>query len=300
MTAAGGPFSGSGVAASVTIDGKAAGAGDRGGPSLEGVTPTLTYFAKSAGSTTNLGAAPPVATGTYFVIAFFPGSADYASTQSAPVDFTITRGSAAVVLTTSTDAAVFGQPVDLVATVQTTGGTPDGDVRFFDGETLLSSSRVDRSGRARVTISSFALGTHSVTASYDGGNNFLDATSRPNSVLVSAARTKLVFMPHAVMRKKQLLSVALTALVEPIAPGGGIPTGTVTFMFKKRTLGTANLTGGKATLTLNAKTVLNKTITVRYSGAQLFSPSTLTLRKTIQQSLKTVARPVTALLERTT
>ena len=52
-----------------------------------------------------------------------------------------------------------------------------------------------------------------------------------------------VLVPHAVLKRKKVVAISLTAEVEPVAPGGGVPTGVVTFMFKKKTLGTAVLTG---------------------------------------------------------
>ena len=71
---------------------------------LEGVTPTLTYYAGSGGAGANLGGEPPKAPGTHSVIASFVGSADFAPTQSAPVDFTISRGEVAVVLASTASA----------------------------------------------------------------------------------------------------------------------------------------------------------------------------------------------------
>ena len=67
-------------------------------PELEGVAPTLTYYAGSGTSGTNLGSAAPSAAGTYTVVARFPGSADYAAAQSNPATFVIAPDAAAIVL----------------------------------------------------------------------------------------------------------------------------------------------------------------------------------------------------------
>jgi hypothetical protein len=76
-----------------------------------------------------------------------------------------------------------------------------------------------------------------------------------------------------------LTSVSLDATVEPLAPGAGVPTGTVTFklvpMHKKSTLlGTLKLDAGSAALRVNPADLGGKSITVliTYSGCTDFQP----------------------------
>ena len=81
-------------------------------------------------------------------------------------------------------------------------------------------------------------------------------------------------MPHAVLKgKKKLSAIGLTAEIEPVAPGGGVPTGRVTFEFVRhgnkvtvKTLGTAELRDGEATLTFKPNLVPKEPLTVVYSG----------------------------------
>jgi hypothetical protein len=69
-------------------------------------------------------------------------------------------------------------------------------------------------------------------------------------------------------------SVGLTADIEPLAAGGGVPTGLVTFEFvtklrKKvsvKTLGTVDVSGGKATLTFKLNPLLEMPLRIVYSG----------------------------------
>ena len=83
---AGGIFNGMPFSATATV----AGANGAAGASLEGVTPTLTYYTGRQVSGTGSVTAPTAA-GTYTVVASFAGSADYAAAQSAPVSFQITQ-----------------------------------------------------------------------------------------------------------------------------------------------------------------------------------------------------------------
>src|SRR5262249_27966968 len=63
------------------------------------------------------------------------------------------RVATATSLSADLDAAVFGQPVDLTATVTSAKGTPTGTVTFFDGGTVLDEVALDPSGRAVLTRS---------------------------------------------------------------------------------------------------------------------------------------------------
>jgi hypothetical protein len=90
------------------------------------------------------------------------------------------------------------------------------------------------------------------------------------------------------------VSLNLTAEVEPLAPGGGVPTGTVSFMMKKKRLGTAILSGGQATLAVKPGSVLNKSISIIYSGASEFRPASLTTTKLTSPSLAAVPHPLLA------
>ena len=205
VSARGGTYTGAPITATATVtgvDGTAA-------ASLEGVTPTLTYYAGSGTSGTDLGAAAPSAVGTYTVVASFPGSADYAPTQSAPATFVIapviTRSTAAVALTSSASTAVFGQAVTFVATVSSSAGTTGGTVTFFDGTTPLATVTLNGSGQATLSVNSLALGSHAITATYNGAAGLPGPSSSATTESVRPAATAIVLVPHAVLKGKKTL-----------------------------------------------------------------------------------------------
>ena len=169
----GGTYTGAPIAATATVTG----VGGTATPDLEGVTPTLTYYAGTGTSGTDLGSAAPSAAGTYTVVARFPGSADYAAAQSKPATFVIAPAAATIILTSSSSSPVYGQAVTFVATVNSAGGTPVGTVTFADGTTPLATVPLDGSGQAAVTISTLSLGSHAITATYNGGTDFLGVKS---------------------------------------------------------------------------------------------------------------------------
>src|SRR5207245_9530212 len=73
---------------------------------LEGVTPTLTYYAGTSASGTPL-PSPPSQAGTYTVVATFAGSQNYAPAQSSPVTFSILA--APLVVTANNASKIYGQ-----------------------------------------------------------------------------------------------------------------------------------------------------------------------------------------------
>ena len=270
VSAPGGTYTGAPIAATVTVTGVDGTANS----DLEGETPTLIYYPGSGTSGTNLGSTAPYAAGTYTVVARFAGSADYAAAESKPATFAIAPARATIAVSSSSASPVYGQAVTFVATV-TSAGVPGGTITFADGTTPLATVPLDDSGQAALTISTLSLGSHVITATYNGDPDSLGAKSDTAAESVSPAATAIVLAPHAVLKgKKTLKAVELTAAIEPVAPAGGVPTGQVIFEIVKRhgkktqvtKLGTAAVSGGAATLTLKRNVVLNETLTIVYSG----------------------------------
>ena len=217
-------------------------------------------------------------------MAAFPGNVDYSAILSTPLSFTIGRGAAKLSLASSGGSAVYGQPVSFLATVGAGAGTPGGTVTFPDGATRLATVPLDGSGTATFTTSALSLGSHSITATYSGDADFLGVQSAPYSETVAQTGTEVVVLENSVFKNKKLMSVRLTAEIKPLAPGGGVPIGEVTFEVvtttKKNvnvtTLGTAAISGGEATLRLKANKVPQQGITIVYSGDANDKASTVT------------------------
>ncbi len=230
---------------------------------------------------------------THEVEAVYSPTGNFLASASGTVSHTVNQGTAAVALASSAGSAVYGQSVTFTATL--TGGATSGTVTFSDGGTPLGSVALDGSGRAALTTSALALGSRSITATYGGDADLLAATSGPASVSVSQAGTQVVLLPHAALKKKKVVSLGLEATIEPLAPGGGVPTGTVTFELKQKRkvkiLGTVSLVDGEARLAVKPKGVLKKSITILYGGDADFQSSTMALALA-PSSLTRMARPI--------
>jgi Bacterial Ig-like domain (group 3) len=236
-----------------------------GGVSLSGGVATFATKALGVGSHT--------ITAVYNGDTNFTGSQgnDSASPQVVNKDATI------AVVGIDVNPSVFGQVVTMTATVHAAApgaGSPTGNVTFLDGSATLGTASLDASTRATFSTSALSQGNHSIQAAYGGDGNFTGSTSRVYGEPVNRAATT-VAITSSTLSSVRGQSVALTATISPLAPGGGTPTGTVTF-FDGNVPISSNLnvkSAGKAILSTTGLSVGTHTITAMYSGDTNFQAS---------------------------
>jgi hypothetical protein len=202
-------------------------------------------------------------------------------------------------LSTSTATAVAGQPVTLTATVTSNAGVPTGTVTFLDGTTVLGTARIGNAGQASIKVN-LGVGSHNLIASVAGTGNF-DGGFGLASLTVNRASTTLG-LSSSVNPAGVGQAVTFTATVGIIAPGAGVPTGTVTFRDGNSViLGTAPVgRDGTATFTTSFAAAGSHAITAAYNGDSNFEVSrqglTEQVNATTRQtttSLLTSANPAT-------
>jgi probable HAF family extracellular repeat protein len=177
----------------------------------------------------------------------------------------------------SVNPSVYGQQVnftDALSSCAASSLTPTGTASFNDGSTTMGSIPVS-SGTAAFGTSALSVGSHNITASYSGDNNF-GADTSPVLIQVvnqAATATTLTVSPNT-FNVGFAQSIALTATAGAVAPGTGLPTGTVTFSDGTTSLGTAAVNNsGTATLTTSSLASGNHSITASYSGDGNFTAS---------------------------
>ncbi|MGA7402848.1 MAG: FG-GAP-like repeat-containing protein [Candidatus Sulfotelmatobacter sp.] len=100
---------------------------------------------------------------------------------------TVQKAGTTTALTSSATSSTLNQSVTFAATVSpSTSGQPTGTVTFSDGTTPLGSPALS-GGVASLSISTLAIGTHTITASYSGDGNFNVSTSSVVNLVVAAA-----------------------------------------------------------------------------------------------------------------
>ena len=194
--------------------------------------------------------------------------------NTSPPPSTAAPAATSTSLAADTTAAVFGQPVALTASVTSSGGMPTGTVTFRDGSMVLGAVAVDPNGQATLVVP-FGVGSHSLTASFAGVAPFTASSSAALTETVTRAATTTTLAVDEIAGPSV---VQLTATVAAVAPGAGLPTGTVTFLDGNTVLGTGTLdANGQASLLLESGLAPGtNSLTAAYGGDGSFLASTST------------------------
>ena len=198
---------------------------------------------------------------------------EYGSFVILPVTLSVqtSQTETATSLSSSPGVAVYGQPVTFAATVTPVApgaGVPTGTVTFSAGTVVLGTVSLDNSGNATFTTTApLPVGTDSVSATYSGdGNFFASNTSLAGGQIVNQASTVTNVSSSGSIVYGQ--SVTFSATVTAVAPGAGVPTGSVIFCAGSTVLGSAPLDGsGSAKFTTKSPLPAGtNVITATYSG----------------------------------
>jgi len=167
------------------------------------------------------------------------------------------------ILTSSLNPSIYGQRVTWTAMVTTSGPVPPtGTVNFTWSGHSIGTATINASGVATLSKSNLNADLFPLTAVYLGDTS--------NARSASAILNQVV--------RQTTTSATLTSSPNPSAPGQAvtftatissptvIQTGPVTFMAGKTVLGTAQLGGGKAKLTISSLSVGSTKVTATYFG----------------------------------
>lgn len=214
---------------------------------------------------------PGLFAGQHAIEAVYAGQLGYdgsRATLAQPVD----QNTTSVSLTSSASSAGAGQSVTFTAIVSAAApgaGVPTGVVIFRSGATAIGSAAIDATGRAILTTSSLATGTHEMTAHYAGDANHGASVSAAISQIVNANAT-VVALATSAPSAKVGEPITLTATVS--GPGPLAPTGTVTFKDGSIILGTAEIDiAGKAAFTTGMLGLGDHFISATYAGDANFA-----------------------------
>jgi hypothetical protein len=180
VTDAGGTYSGSAYAATATVTGTAGVVGS----SLDGITPTLTYYAGTSATGTPLAGAPSAA-GTYTVLASYAGDANYQS-ASAQTTFTIAKAVPTLALTEAGGVytgAAFTASATVAGVNGIAGSTLEGVGLTFTYYAGSSATGTPLSGAPT------AVGTYTVVASFAGTADYAATTAQVTFSISQATPT---------------------------------------------------------------------------------------------------------------
>ena len=180
-------------------------------------------------------------------------------------------------LTASTSNSFAGQAITLTATVSPSsfGGTPTGTVTFMDGNVSLGSvalSTGTNGMQAVFSIATLSVGSHSLTAVYNGSATYTGSTSTPLTVTVQIG-TVMEMLSSSNSSVLFGTAVTFTATIYPSSQGVA-PTGTIAFYDGNTLLATISLShvgnSYQATFTISTLARGSHSISAVYSGDQDF------------------------------
>jgi hypothetical protein len=219
--------------------------------------------------------------GTHALSAAYDGDGTYQESSGTTTE-TLARAASSIGLVSSLATTVSGQSVTFTASVSSPAGTPTGDMTFSVGSTPLGTTALDGSGRASLAIATLPVGSVPITASYGGDTNFTGSSAALTQTVQQAQTTVAATSSQEPAPQNQ--PPAFTATVTALAPGAGVPTGSVDFVLDGTTdLGTVPLgASGIESLTPSAPLTLGShTVRMTYSGDSNFSGSAQTLTQDV-------------------
>jgi hypothetical protein len=215
-----------------------------------------------------------LAVGSHTITAIYSGDSNFMGSQgddSASPQVVNKDGTSSLIISVP-GASVFGQPAAFfvfVSAADPADGTPTGTVTFKEGTTVLGASATLSGGWATFTTAALSVGSHTITAVYNGDSNFTssqaDDSASPLVVSKDGTATALTSSQKTTV-SGQL--VVFRATVSAVAPGTGTPTGTMDFKDGTTDLtpGGVKLSAGQATFSTTALAVGSHTITALYNG----------------------------------
>jgi len=203
----------------------------------------------------------------------------FAGNRTLSVLLNNTKSTTSISLISSLNPSIYGQKVTWTATVTSSGLVlPTGKVRFAGNGYTIGVATLNSSGVATLTRSNLNAAIHPLTAVYVGDAANLGSTSAIVNQVVqqTTSAAKLTASPNPSTVGQ---SVTFTA---KISSPTVTPTGPVTFTAGKTVLGTAQLSGGKATFTIFSLPVGSTHVTVTYYGNSNIAKSSASIIETVQ------------------
>jgi hypothetical protein len=240
------------------------------GPSVVAGSPSFQTGATAASSV-----------GAYPVSVSGPTASDYTLTLSPGVLTVAPRPTATTVQLSGPNPTTYGQSASIAALVSSGIGTPNGNVTLFDTAVPVATAALVN-GQVTFGVASLNAGSHSLSVQYSGDGGFAPSTSSAvtQSVLSAGTTTQLT---SSVNPSRASEAVVFTALVSPVSPGGGVPTGSVQFIRAGAVIATAPLNNGTALVTISSLSVGKHQFQARYVGSPNHAGSVSVL---LQQTVK--------------
>lgn len=210
--------------------------------------------------------------GAHAIVATYGGDANDDASTSSALALPINLATTSVALSSSGSPAYVLAPIVFTAVITGNGGVPSGAVTFYTDGAKSNTATLDATGKATFNDATLAVGSHTITATYNGDTDDSPSNSTTLTQAVQSIPTTTSLGTGSTGGSSPVLFLVSTVN----AGTGPTPTGTITFTSSSKVIGIVTLdTTGVGTLTPDLAPD-NYTIVASYSGDAIHSPSTST------------------------
>ncbi len=202
--------------------------------------------------------------GTHTLRAEYLGDEFYAPSTSDDLMQTVNKLQTIITLASSQNPAPIGTEVAFTATVDQVDAS--GAVEFYDGASLIDTiDLVD--GIAVLTISDLILGTHPISATYQGDSYYASGDSNVVEQVITKIPTDIT-LTSSLNPSSLGAPVTFTATINPLTAVGSID-----FYDNGMWVGEIAITDGNAVfVTYYSMTLGSHSITAAYAGNEIYAP----------------------------
>jgi large repetitive protein len=225
--------------------------------------------------------------GPHTITAVYGGSTNYEGSTSTALAQQVQQSTTTNAVASSADPSIAGKAVTFSSQVVSVGGIATGVVTFTSDGVTIGQGALNAQGVASLTISTLAVGTHQIVASYGGDANDVTSTSMPLGQVVNIASTALALSPSS----NPAVAGVSVSFSAGLASTGGQPTGSILFKDGTTTIGTVQISGSApVTFPTSSLSVGSHPITAFYAGDANDLPSTsAVVVEVVQQATTTTA-----------
>jgi sugar lactone lactonase YvrE len=139
--------------------------------------------------------------------------------------------------------------------------------------TVIASGNLDAAGEAYFTSSSLADGTHNLSWTYSGDNNFAGSTTASSYVLTVTGPAASATTTTLTVPSSPVVYGSPAPVTVQVSSTAGTPTGNATITINGAQTLTSPLVSGTATFSITGLTAATYSINAAYVGAPTFTPS---------------------------
>jgi hypothetical protein len=138
--------------------------------------------------------------GLHTLTAVYQGDSSYLTSTSASLVETISLATTGLTLASPASPVDVGTTVTFTSVLTGNGIAPTGALTLRDGSAVIATQNVTNTGTFTFSISTLAIGTHTLTAQYAGDANNSPATSNAIAITVQQAASTTSLTPAPIHR----------------------------------------------------------------------------------------------------